>query len=41
MLSNPGASASTFAITDTKCYVVILSTKENAKHLQQLQSGLK
>ena len=35
--------AGTFAITDTKLYVpvVILSTKENAKFLQQLKSGFK
>ena len=41
MLSNPGAQATAFAVTDTKCYFVILSTKENANHLQQLESGLK
>ena len=35
--------AGTFAITDTKLYVpvVTLSTKENAKSLQQLKSGFK
>ena len=35
--------AGTFAITDTKLYVpvVTLSTKENAKLLQQLKSGFK
>ena len=35
--------AGTFAITDTKRYVpvVILSTQENAKFLQQLKSGFK
>ena len=35
--------AGTFAITDTKIYVpvVTLSTKENAKLLQQLKSGFK
>ena len=37
------AGAGTFEITDTKVYVpvVTLSTKENAKLLQQLKSGLK
>ena len=36
-------SAGTFAITDTKFYVpvVTLSTKENAKLLQKLKSGFK
>ena len=35
--------AATFAITDTKLYVsvVTLSTQENAKLLQQLKSGFK
>ena len=35
--------AGTFAITDTKCYVpvVTLSTQENTKFLQQLKSGFK
>ena len=35
--------AGTFEITDTKLYVpvVVLSTKENAKLLQQLKSGFK
>ena len=37
------AGAGTFPITDTKLYVpvVTLSTKENAKLLQQLKSGFK
>ena len=35
--------ATTFAITDTKCFalVVILSSDDNAKLLQQLESGFK
>ena len=33
--------AGTFAITDTKLYVVTLSTQENTKFLQQLKSGFK
>ena len=39
---NPNQNA-TFAITDTKLYVpvVILSTQENTKFLQQLKSGFK
>ena len=42
VLSN-NAKATTFAITDTKIYVpvVTISTKDNAKLLQQLKSGLK
>ena len=40
ILSND-AKATTFAITDTKVYVpvVTLSTQDNAKLLQQLKSG--
>ena len=30
-----------FGITETKLYVVTLSTKDNEKLLQQLKSGLK
>ena len=44
VISNATANqAPTFAITDTKLYVplVTLSTQENAKLLQQLKSGLK
>ena len=42
MLSND-AKATTFAITDTKLYVpvVTLSTQDNAKLLQQLKLGFK
>ena len=41
--NNIGAQNATFAITDTKLYVpvVTLSTQENAKLLQQLKSGFK
>ena len=41
--TNIGAQNATFAITDTKLYVpvVTLSTQENAKLLQQLKSGFK
>ena len=41
--NSTGNSAGTFEITDTKLYVpvVTLSTKENAKLLQQLKSGFK
>ena len=40
--NNPNQNA-TFAITDTKLYVpvVTLSTQENTKFLQQLKSGSK
>ena len=31
--------ATTFAITETKLYVVTLSTQDNGKLLQQLKSG--
>ena len=43
VLSNAGAQAITFAITDTKLYVPVVtsSTQENAKLLQQLKSGFK
>ena len=42
MLSND-TKATTFAIADTKVYVpvVILSTQDNVKLLQQLKSGFK
>ena len=42
MLSND-TRATTFAITDTKLYVSVLTllTQDNAKLLQQLKSGLK
>ena len=42
MLSND-TKATTFAITDTKLYVpvVTLSNEDNAKLLQQLKSGFK
>ena len=42
MLSND-TKATTFAITDTKRYVLLvtLSTQDNAKLLQQLKSGFK
>ena len=42
MLSND-TKATTFAITDTKLYVpvITLSTHDNAKSLQQLKSGYK
>ena len=40
---NKDGKATTFAITDTKLYfpVVILSSQDNAKLLQQLISGFK
>ena len=44
VISNaPANQATTFAITDTKLYVAVvtLSTQDNAKLLQQLKSGLK
>ena len=43
VFSNAAAQAATFAITDTKLYVpvVTLSTKDNANLLQQLKSGFK
>ena len=42
MLSND-IKAATFAITDTKLYIpiVVLSTKDNIKSLQQFKSGFK
>ena len=43
-MSNAAASqATTFAITDTKFYVPVVSlpTQDNAKLLQQLKSGFK
>ena len=41
--TNVANQNATFAITDTKLYVpvVILSTQDNAKLLQQLMSGFK
>ena len=43
MLSNCGNRATTFAITDTKFYVIVvtLSTQDNAKLLQQFKSVFK
>ena len=44
IISNANANqATTFAITDTKIYlpIVTLSTQDNAKLLQQLKSGFK
>ena len=43
VFSNAAAQATTFAITDTKLYVpvVTLSTKDNANLLQQLKSDFK
>ena len=41
--TNLAAQVTTFSITDTKLYVpvVILSTQDNEKLLQQLKSGFK
>ena len=43
VLSTNDTKATTFAITDTKLYapVVPLSTQDNAKLLEQLESGFK
>ena len=43
MATNLAAQAATFPITDTKLYVpvVILSTQDNAKLLEQLKSDFK
>ena len=43
VLSNSGNQETTFTITETKLYVsvVTLSTQDNAKLLQQLNSGFK
>ena len=40
-LSNAGANATAFAVTDAKLHVpvVTLSTKDNVKLLKQLESG--
>ena len=42
-LVNVADQATTFSITDTKCYVLVaaLSTKENTKQLEQWKSGFK